>query len=149
MQAVADAFAAAIAEQPEDWHMLGRIWADVPPGPAGRGARRLMRIGLVCPYQWDVPGGVQYHVRDLAETLRGMGHHVEVLTPAEHEESLTDDVDHLRRPHRAGPVQRLDGQRAVRPGVGRAGPPLAARRALRRRPRARAGAAVGRPCWSA
>jgi phosphatidylinositol alpha-mannosyltransferase len=49
-----------------------------------------MRIGLVCPYQWDVPGGVQYHVRDLAETLRGMGHHVEILTPAEHEESLTD-----------------------------------------------------------
>jgi phosphatidylinositol alpha-mannosyltransferase len=47
-----------------------------------------MRIGLVCPYQWDVPGGVQYHVRDLADTLRGMGHHVEVLTPAEHEESL-------------------------------------------------------------
>src|SRR3954447_25764165 len=49
-----------------------------------------MSIGLVCPYQWDVPGGVQYHVRDLAETLRAMGHHVEVLTPAEHEESLTD-----------------------------------------------------------
>jgi phosphatidylinositol alpha-mannosyltransferase len=47
-----------------------------------------MRIGLVCPYQWDVPGGVQYHVRDLARTLREMGHHVEVLTPAEHEESL-------------------------------------------------------------
>jgi glycosyltransferase involved in cell wall biosynthesis len=50
-----------------------------------------MRIGLVCPYQWDVPGGVQYHVRDLAETLRGMGHHVEVLTPAEHEESLPEE----------------------------------------------------------
>ncbi len=49
-----------------------------------------MRIGVVCPYRWDVPGGVQYHVRDLAETLRGMGHHVEVLTPAENEESLTD-----------------------------------------------------------
>jgi phosphatidyl-myo-inositol alpha-mannosyltransferase len=49
-----------------------------------------MRIGLVCPYQWDVPGGVQYHVRDLAQTLRGLGHHVEVLTPAEREESLTD-----------------------------------------------------------
>jgi phosphatidyl-myo-inositol alpha-mannosyltransferase len=47
-----------------------------------------VRIGLVCPYQWDVPGGVQYHVRDLAETLRGLGHHVEVLTPAEREESL-------------------------------------------------------------
>jgi len=50
-----------------------------------------MRIGLVCPYQWDVPGGVQYHVRDLAQTLRRMGHHVQVLTPAEREESLTDE----------------------------------------------------------
>jgi phosphatidylinositol alpha-mannosyltransferase len=50
-----------------------------------------MRIGLVCPYQWDVPGGVQYHVRDLARTLRGMGHHVEVLAPAEHEEALDDE----------------------------------------------------------
>jgi phosphatidylinositol alpha-mannosyltransferase len=50
-----------------------------------------MRIGLVCPYQWDVPGGVQYHVRDLAGTLRGMGHHVEILTPAEREESLSDE----------------------------------------------------------
>ncbi len=39
-----------------------------------------MRIGLACPYTWDVPGGVQVHVRDLAETLiqpgpRGVGHH--------------------------------------------------------------------------
>ena len=50
-----------------------------------------MRIGLVCPYQWDVPGGVQYHVRDLADTLRGLGHTVEVLTPAEHEENLSAD----------------------------------------------------------
>ncbi|SNS48921.1 Phosphatidylinositol alpha-mannosyltransferase [Geodermatophilus pulveris] len=49
-----------------------------------------MRIGLVCPYHWDVPGGVAYHVRDLAETLRGMAHHVEVLAPAEQEDALTD-----------------------------------------------------------
>jgi KDO2-lipid IV(A) lauroyltransferase len=33
-QALADAFADTIAQQPEDWHMLGRIWADVPPDPA-------------------------------------------------------------------------------------------------------------------
>jgi lauroyl/myristoyl acyltransferase len=33
MQQVADAFAATIAEQPEDWHVLGRIWADVGPDP--------------------------------------------------------------------------------------------------------------------
>ncbi|MCW2510005.1 MAG: KDO2-lipid lauroyltransferase [Modestobacter sp.] len=39
MQQVADAFAATIVEQPEDWHVLGRIWADVGPDPvAGNGA---------------------------------------------------------------------------------------------------------------
>jgi KDO2-lipid IV(A) lauroyltransferase len=33
MQSVADAFTSSIGQQPEDWHMLGRIWADVPPDP--------------------------------------------------------------------------------------------------------------------
>ena len=33
MQSVADAFAESIARQPEDWHMLGRIWGDVPADP--------------------------------------------------------------------------------------------------------------------
>ncbi|MBA3339281.1 MAG: glycosyltransferase family 4 protein [Geodermatophilaceae bacterium] len=47
-----------------------------------------MRIGLVCPYTWDIPGGVQYHVRDLAQTLIGLGHHVQVLTPANDEDAL-------------------------------------------------------------
>ncbi|MEI4270911.1 glycosyltransferase family 4 protein [Klenkia sp. LSe6-5] len=61
-----------------------------------------MRIGLVCPYQWDVPGGVQYHVRDLAETLRALGHHVEVLTPAEHEENVP--APHVTWAGRANPV---------------------------------------------
>src|ERR1039457_2179392 len=28
-----------------------------------------MKAGLVCPYSWDVPGGVQEHIRDLAEAL--------------------------------------------------------------------------------
>ena len=39
MQGVADAFTASIGSRPEDWHMLGRIWADVPPrdpAPPGR-----------------------------------------------------------------------------------------------------------------
>ena len=40
MQAVADAFATTIAERPEDWHMLGRIWTDVPPDPPPTGADR-------------------------------------------------------------------------------------------------------------
>ena len=33
MQGVAAAFETSIAEKPEDWHMLGRIWADVRPDP--------------------------------------------------------------------------------------------------------------------
>jgi KDO2-lipid IV(A) lauroyltransferase len=33
MQGVADAFTRGIAEHPEDWHVLGRIWDDVPPDP--------------------------------------------------------------------------------------------------------------------
>ncbi|MFD2092337.1 phosphatidylinositol mannoside acyltransferase [Blastococcus deserti] len=33
MQGVIDAFATSIADRPEDWHMLGRIWPDVPPDP--------------------------------------------------------------------------------------------------------------------
>ncbi len=40
-----------------------------------------MRIGLVCPYSLDVAGGVQNHVRDLAETLLAAGHGVSVLAP--------------------------------------------------------------------
>ncbi len=36
MQSVADAFADGIAQQPEDWHMLGRIWPDVPADAPGR-----------------------------------------------------------------------------------------------------------------
>jgi phosphatidylinositol dimannoside acyltransferase len=39
-QGVADAFAASIARRPEDWHMLGRIWPDVPRDEPRRGARR-------------------------------------------------------------------------------------------------------------
>jgi len=42
-----------------------------------------MRVGLVCPYSFDVPGGVQYHVRDLAERLIAHGHQVSVLAPAD------------------------------------------------------------------
>jgi phosphatidylinositol dimannoside acyltransferase len=38
MQSVADAFETSIATQPEDWHMLGRIWSDVPPDPPDGGA---------------------------------------------------------------------------------------------------------------
>jgi phosphatidylinositol alpha-mannosyltransferase len=42
-----------------------------------------VRIGLVCPYEWTVPGGVANHVRALAGELRRLGHDVDILAPAE------------------------------------------------------------------
>ncbi|GAA5188861.1 glycosyltransferase family 4 protein [Rugosimonospora acidiphila] len=45
-----------------------------------------MRIGIVCPYSFHTPGGVQNHVRDLAESLIQLGHSVSVLAPADEDE---------------------------------------------------------------
>ena len=42
-----------------------------------------MKIGLVCPYTWDTPGGVRSHVADLALTLQEHGHTVSVLAPVD------------------------------------------------------------------
>lgn len=47
-----------------------------------------MRIGIVCPYSFDVPGGVQNHVMDLAEALIALGHEVSVLAPADDDAPL-------------------------------------------------------------
>ncbi|MBO0821015.1 MAG: glycosyltransferase family 4 protein, partial [Nocardiopsaceae bacterium] len=47
-----------------------------------------MRIGIACPYSWDVPGGVQQHIRDLAEALIGLGHDVSVIAPADDDRPL-------------------------------------------------------------
>jgi phosphatidylinositol alpha-mannosyltransferase len=47
-----------------------------------------MKVGIVCPYSWDVPGGVQFHVRDLAEVLQARGHGVSVLAPADDDTPL-------------------------------------------------------------
>jgi phosphatidyl-myo-inositol alpha-mannosyltransferase len=42
-----------------------------------------LRVGLVCPYSLDVPGGVQSHVLGLADALTSAGHDVAVLAPGE------------------------------------------------------------------
>jgi phosphatidylinositol alpha-mannosyltransferase len=47
-----------------------------------------VRIGIACPYSWDVPGGVQQHIRDLAEALIGLGHEVSVIAPADEDRPL-------------------------------------------------------------
>jgi phosphatidylinositol alpha-mannosyltransferase len=46
-----------------------------------------MKIGVVCPYSLGTPGGVQNHVRDLAEALLARGHQVSVLAPVDDNEA--------------------------------------------------------------
>ena len=48
-----------------------------------------MRIGMVCPYSFDVPGGVQSHVLQLAEVMHAGGHDVSVLAPASPEAQMS------------------------------------------------------------
>ena len=51
-----------------------------------------MNIGIVCPYSFDVPGGVQGHVVELAKALLARGHTVSVLAPADEDAELPDFV---------------------------------------------------------
>src|ERR1700761_188571 len=75
-----------------------------PAAGRGQGRRRprrggrVMRIGLVCPYTWDVPGGVQSHIRDLAEALIEQGHYVSVISPADEDAPLPPYVVSAGRP---------------------------------------------------
>ena len=75
MQGVADAFTDAFRAHPQDWHMMQRVFVD--------DLRGAVKVGIVCPYSLDVPGGVQNHVKDLAEALIARGHQVSVLAPSE------------------------------------------------------------------
>ena len=56
-----------------------------------------MRIGIVSPYSFDVPGGVQFHIRDLAEHLIAHGHEVSVLAPADEDTVLPPYVESAGR----------------------------------------------------
>lgn len=42
---------------------------------------RSLKIGIVCPYGWDTPGGVQIHIKELSQWLIAKGHEVSVLAP--------------------------------------------------------------------
>ena len=49
------------------------------------GDARQLKIGIVCPYGWDVHGGVQVHVKELAEHFIAAGHQVSVIAPVSDE----------------------------------------------------------------
>lgn len=59
---------------------------------------RSLKIGIVCPYSWDTPGGVQNHIRDLAEFLIAAGHQVSVLAPAISDDNLPSYVVNAGKP---------------------------------------------------
>jgi phosphatidylinositol alpha-mannosyltransferase len=40
-----------------------------------------MRIGLVCPYNFNYPGGVQQRVLALFKEFKKLKHEVKILTP--------------------------------------------------------------------
>jgi len=52
--------------------------------------QRSLRIGMVSPYGLDIPGGVQIHIRELAEHFIAQGHDVSVISPVSDEESIID-----------------------------------------------------------
>jgi len=78
----------------------------------------VQRVGIVCPYAWDVPGGVRSHVADLALTLMARGFDVSVLAPVEDPDTLPDYVFDGGRPTAVsynGSVARMSfGVRATR-----------------------------------
>jgi phosphatidylinositol alpha-mannosyltransferase len=40
-----------------------------------------IKVGMVSPYSWQFPGGVNRHVEQLSDHLRGRGHEVTVIAP--------------------------------------------------------------------
>ena len=63
-----------------------------------------MKVGLVCPYSFDIPGGVQAHVADLARTLIGLGHHVSVLAPGDDSDATIEFPDFVVPSGRSMPI---------------------------------------------
>jgi phosphatidyl-myo-inositol alpha-mannosyltransferase len=57
-----------------------------------------LKIGIVCPYGWDAPGGVQAHIADLREYLVEKGHQVSVLAPTADEDALPEWVVNAGKP---------------------------------------------------
>lgn len=57
-----------------------------------------MKIGIVCPYSWGLPGGVQFHIRDFSEELMSRGHSVSVLAPGGEEDVVPPYVVKAGRP---------------------------------------------------
>ncbi|AWT26094.1 MULTISPECIES: glycosyltransferase family 4 protein [Corynebacterium] len=52
-----------------------------------------MKIGMVCPYSFDEPGGVQIHAIELCEELQRRGHEVSLIGPGSDAADVPDFVE--------------------------------------------------------
>lgn len=52
-----------------------------------------LSIGMVCPYSFDEPGGVQAHAIDLCRELRRRGHRVSLIGPGKDRSQVPDFVE--------------------------------------------------------
>lgn len=52
-----------------------------------------MRIGMICPYSFDEPGGVQIHAIDLCTELQRRGHEVSLIGPGSDRTLVPDFVE--------------------------------------------------------
>lgn len=52
-----------------------------------------MKIGMVCPYSFDEPGGVQIHAIDLCTELIRRGHEVSLIGPGSEDADVPDFVE--------------------------------------------------------
>jgi phosphatidylinositol alpha-mannosyltransferase len=69
-------------------------------------ARGALRVGIVCPYSFDAPGGVQNHVLGLARYLRRSGHLPSVLAPGDLDPaSVGRDIEEFTSVGAAVPVR--------------------------------------------
>jgi len=84
---VAVAFMVAVALHGAPWRRATAPRSTLPGAwtPLGGADAEPMRIAIVCPYAWDAHGGVAAQVRQMAASMRTLGHHVDVLAPADRE----------------------------------------------------------------
>lgn len=69
-----------------------------------------MRIAFVSPYDWNVHGGVNSHIRHLADIFRSWGHEVVIFAPASEPEAVEGQCVVMGKPyglHVSGSVARI------------------------------------------
>lgn len=59
---------------------------------------RALRVGLVTPYSWTVPGGVNHHIEHLAAELEARGHETWIIAPVGALTPRRRTVDSRRQP---------------------------------------------------